>query len=237
MLALAAALALAVGAPAQNSPALASLPWSQEQLQGVTPGPLALKTLEKLDAIKFEVREEAQREFEGEAIPVRELYSLLWRNTLSAEQRVRLVSAAQLRILGAPRAIIGIHMAPDSATTPGAVIADVSVGVPAHEVLRRNDRIVQVEDSPIERRDDVVSVVSTREPGDTLRVVVVRSTENAREERVEVSVKLVAMPATERREQAMGLPPRADSLRQLRAMQLKEQFAVKARALPVERTQ
>lgn len=107
----------------------------------------------------------------------RQLYAVLAREPLSAEQRHRLLALIRQRLLNAPRGALGISMLferPDANQPSGSVIMDLLPGLPAERVLQLGDRITHVDGNPLNARNDLIHRVQARRPGDEVQLVVNR---------------------------------------------------------------
>lgn len=72
----------------------------------------------------------------------------------------------------------------------GALIVNVATDVPAAEVLQRGDVIVAADGRPVQLSQDLVDVISTKSPGDTVVLRVQRSADQTED----VTAQLVARP-------------------------------------------
>jgi PDZ domain-containing protein len=72
----------------------------------------------------------------------------------------------------------------------GALIVNVATDVPAAEVLQRGDVIVAADGRPVQLSQDLVDVISTKRPGDTVVLGVQRSADLTED----VTAQLVARP-------------------------------------------
>lgn len=149
---------------------------SEERLQRIEIDPRLLEHVDQLDAPDFRTRERATSEIVAAMYRREMLYAVLARETLSVEQRHRLLSVLRQTLLDAPRGAIGISMR-EQRGEDGAVevlVADLIPGLPAEEVMRIGDRITAIDGEPMTRLTDLINRVQMRRPGDTVTLSVRR---------------------------------------------------------------
>jgi hypothetical protein len=152
-----------------------------EDLRGVRVGAELEKLVVELDHAEFARREAATRRLCDEAAVGRlELYAVLERKNLSAEQRHRLMTVVRERLMSRPRGAVGINMQfePQGEGPPGpgaVIVAGVVPGMPADGKLRRGDRITHVDGEPLFNTNDLVTFVQNKLPGETVELVVERN--------------------------------------------------------------
>ena len=186
------------------------------------PQPL-LECIARLDDPKFEVRQRASAELDAGAFPLEEIIAALARGRLSPEQHARLVAAACVRALALPRGALGIRMQSSmDRVRPGVEISMLLPGMPAERVLRSGDRIERIGDMPVEISDQLVSMIQSRMPGDTVKLTVARARRDDRgriqvgedgmaiEDRVDVEVELADAAELERFEARLPSAGAAD---------------------------
>jgi PDZ domain-containing protein len=61
-----------------------------------------------------------------------------------------------------------------TASPPESTILEVCAGAPAYGTLRAADQIIAIDDHPVGAATDIAPLVQAREPGDPLRVTIVR---------------------------------------------------------------
>ncbi|UCD74404.1 MAG: PDZ domain-containing protein [Phycisphaerales bacterium] len=139
--------------------------------------PAVLEVLAQLDDPSFAVREEATRRLVQLAADQSELYPLLSRADLSAEQRLRLLEVVRQKLLLRPRGALGISM-PTRRTAPaeigGVEIGSLLPGMPAEKVLQVGDCITHADGRPVGQIDELQMRVQEKEPGDDVLLTVRR---------------------------------------------------------------
>lgn len=146
------------------------------------PVPIDLKQLDAivrdLDSPDVKKRLNAsQRLNERSDIRLRDLEPILQRNDLSAEQRRRLLSAAEWRFRSEPRAALGFQ-GPNmmgERDVQGVTITNTIPGFPAADVLRPNDRIISADGAPLASFAAIRPVIVSRDPGDKLQLTIIRA--------------------------------------------------------------
>jgi hypothetical protein len=174
------------------------------------PQPL-LECIARLDDSRFEVRQRASAELESGTFPLEELIAALVRGRLSPEQHARLVAAACTRALAMPRGALGIRMQSSmDRVRPGVEISMLLPGMPAERVLRAGDRIERIGDVAVETSEQLVTMIQSRTPGETVSLTVARPRRDERgriqvgedgmtvEDRVGVEVELADAAELER---------------------------------------
>lgn len=127
-----------------------------------------------LDHDSWVKREAAARLLREGTFGDEELMAVLSGATLSAEQRHRLLAVLAERLSTAPRGALGIQMQRDFSGRPGVLISAVIPGMPAEDVLRRDDRIMSINDRPIFDSDALVGIIQLERPGQRVRLSVER---------------------------------------------------------------
>jgi len=194
-----------------------------------------------LDHDSWARREEAARVLRDGSFADEELMAVLTRETLSPEQRHRVLAVLAERLSTAPRGALGIQMQRDFSGRPGVLISAVIPGMPAEKVLRRDDRIMSINDRPIFDSDVLVGVIQLERPGQKVRLAVERPKPPVNgvqlraadgeplTDRVEVELELGSVDDLERFEPVgpAGVPIRGAGARivALRAEQIREAFA------------
>ncbi len=155
---------------------------SPEELDGVKVGPALERLVGELDHAEFARREAATRALcDASAVEQLQIYAVLARTHLSAEQRHRLMTVVRERLISRPRGAVGINMsfepvAPgDPAPGVGVVVVmSVVQGLPADGHLRRSDRITHVDGEQLFNSNDLIRRVQEKLPGETVELVVER---------------------------------------------------------------
>lgn len=209
------------------------------------PQPL-LECIARLDDPKFEVRQRASAELDAGAFPLEELIAALARGRLSPEQHARLVAAACTRALALPRGALGIRMQSSmDRVRPGVEISMLLPGMPAERVLRSGDRIERIGDITVEASDQLVAMIQSRVPGDTVTLTVARARRDERgriqvgddgtsiEDRIEVEVELADAAELERFEARLPSASAAD-WREAVVREIRARFPEREMQIPVE---
>ena len=155
---------------------------SPEQLDRVDVSAGLEATVERLNHIDYVQRERASVALLAPSFRQIEIYAVLNRNTLTAEQRHRLLAAAQERLLTKPRGAVGISMLfdqPDPGRPGAVVVRELLPGLPAERVLLRGDRITLIDGEPLSNSNDLVLRVQSKRPGDLVDLVVEREIRGA----------------------------------------------------------
>lgn len=169
-----AATSLVAGASLADPPPDAA----PEQAVAVEEAPaLDLEALVRdLDSEDVERRVAATRQLhEHSRLRLRDVEKVLLRDDLSPEQRQRLLGVAEWRFRSEPRAALGFQgPMMGERDTQGVVISNVIPGFPASEVLKAGDRIISADGAPLMNFGAIRPVIVSRDPGDKLRLVLVR---------------------------------------------------------------
>ncbi len=190
--------------------------WEPSTVERVALSQPLLECIARLDDSRFEVRQRASAELERGTVPLEEMIAALVRGRLSPEQHARLVAAACVRALAMPRGALGIRMQSSmDRVRPGVEISMLLPGMPAERVLRAGDRIERIGDIAVEASDQLVAMIQSRSPGDTVTLTVARARRDERgriqvgddgttvEDRIEVEVELADAAELERFEQRL----------------------------------
>jgi hypothetical protein len=152
------------------------LPSDEELAQLVIDG-TNLELVSRLDDPSFAARQEAMAALVASTTANAQLYAILAREPLSAEQRHRLLVIVRDRLVNRPRGALGISMAWMQAGEgqPGEVrISALLPGLPAEEVLELGDRIARVDGRELRSNLDLVNYVQRKSPGDRVTLSVRR---------------------------------------------------------------
>jgi hypothetical protein len=150
---------------------------NSEELAAIDIDPALLSVVQQLDDPSFAAREAAMARLLELAPDKFHLYAILERDSLTAEQRYRLVAAVRDHLLNLPRGAIGIQMDPFFIAANGPLrirVRDLIPGLPAERVLQIGDEITHVDGQPIMASDDLQFRVQAKKPGDHVRVTVER---------------------------------------------------------------
>ena len=142
----------------------------------------------RLDDPSYELREEATAELRANLSPDEVLLAVLEKESLTAEQRHRLLKVLQWRIQDRPRGAVGIRM---SAGREGVLITELIPDLPAEKVLKVGDQILQIDGAVVRENQELVQVVQRMVPGTVIRMKVLRPRPNGGEsEEVDVEFSL-----------------------------------------------
>ncbi len=150
---------------------------TRQELASVDVTAQVMALVARLDHPCYREREAATKALQDGRDNRSQLYAVLAREALSAEQRHRLLAVVRQRLLNAPRGALGIRMQfeqPHANQPGGSVIMDLLPGLPAERVLQRGDRITHVDGSHLNARNDLIHRVQARRPGDEVQLVVNR---------------------------------------------------------------
>ena len=95
---------------------------------------------------------------------------------LLEEQRLRLLSAIEWRILNRPRGAVGIRMMPRTLgmRPAGIEVQEVIAGLPAERVLRVGDVLVRLDDKVVFENQELILHVQQMRPGEKISVDLLR---------------------------------------------------------------
>ncbi|MCH8342621.1 MAG: PDZ domain-containing protein [Planctomycetes bacterium] len=150
---------------------------TRQELASVDVTAQVMALVARLDHPCYREREAATQALHDGRDNRRQLYAVLAREALSAEQRHRLLAVVRQRLLNTPRGALGIRMRfeqPDANQPGEVVIMDLLPGLPAERVLQLGDRITHVDGNPLTARNDLIHRVQARRPGDEVQLVVNR---------------------------------------------------------------
>lgn len=220
--------------------------WDPAAVERVALSQPLLECIARLDDPKFDVRQRASAELDAGAFALEELIAALVRGRLSPEQHARLVAAACTRALMLPRGALGIRMQSSmDRVRPGVEISMLLPGMPAERVLRSGDRIERIGDIPVEASDQLVAMIQSRMPGDTVRLTVARARRDERgrmqvgedgagvEDRIEVDVELADAAELERFESRLPSAGAAD-WREAVVREIRTRFPEREVTIPVD---
>ncbi|HRP64188.1 MAG TPA: PDZ domain-containing protein [Phycisphaerales bacterium] len=151
---------------------------SDEELLAVPVSDEVRRLVALLDSDDYTEREQAMQSLITTRESNRQLYAVLAgsEGPLSVEQRQRVLGALIERLINTPRGALGIRM---DTGGPGREVNEVRIvdlipGLPAERVLRIGDRITHIDDQPISLADDLISLVQSRRPGESVNLTVLR---------------------------------------------------------------
>lgn len=149
----------------------------------VEPSAALLAAVSRLDAGDFTDRERALNELIALDPPLAEIRTLLRRDSLSLEQRHRLLQAARQQLIDKPRGALGIQMRPwqlQLQDDQGRLRYEVEVtrllpDLPAQRVLQIGDRITHINGEVITGQQQLLKAAQERVPGDELLLTIHRT--------------------------------------------------------------
>jgi C-terminal processing protease CtpA/Prc len=145
---------------------------SAEVLQDVEIDPALERLVEQLDDPAYQKRQEATVALRDAPWENLELYAVLERLPLSAEQRHRVLLVIAERLLTRPRGAVGIQI--DQRRLPEVVIFKLLPELPARDVLEIGDRITHLDGVPVQNWDRFRWAVQSRVPGTRISIRIER---------------------------------------------------------------
>lgn len=170
---------LAAGVAAQDLEGEAGLP-SPQELATVEIDEALEQFVARMGDPLYAVREAATAELMATSVDRLELYALLARGGLTAEQRYRVLAVVEDRLLNEPRGAVGIKVNQQKLRNDMIIIEELLPGLPAQEVLEVGDRITHLGGNELADWNQFVVEVQSRRPGDRIELTVVRLVEKAR---------------------------------------------------------
>jgi hypothetical protein len=156
-----------------------SMPALDEQtLRDIVIEPEVRSVVAQLDSDAFATREAASDILRRRDDWRQQIYALLAGESLSVEQRCRLLQVVRDQLVNTPRGALGIEMAPmlPMRGEPLEIrIVNLIAGLPAERVLQVGDRIVAIDGQPLFLEDDLQGRVQAKRPGDAVHVTVKRA--------------------------------------------------------------
>lgn len=153
-------------------------PINREQLRKIAVESEVMTLVSRLDSEEYAEREAATELLRANEDWRMQMYALLSGESLTVEQRCRVLQIVRDQLVNIPRGALGIEMAPIMAGLGGPMeirIVDLIPGLPAEHVLQVGDRITEIDDQPLFVQEDLQSRVQTKRPGDTVKVTVKRA--------------------------------------------------------------
>jgi C-terminal processing protease CtpA/Prc len=145
---------------------------SAEVLQEVEIDPALERLVEQLDDPSYQKRQEASVALRDAPWENIELYAVLERLPLSAEQRHRVLLVIAERLLTRPRGAVGIQI--NQRRLPEVVIFKLLPELPARDVLEIGDRITHLDGVPVQEWDQFRWAVQSRVPGTRISIRIER---------------------------------------------------------------
>ena len=178
----------------------------------------------RLSDESFTLRETASAALRASPVPNEVLMAVLDREDLEPEQRHRLLRVLKLRIQQRPRGAVGIRMSPGRG---GVLINELVPGLPAEKVLRVGDTIVMINDIVVRENSELVGVVQRLVPGTLIRMTVLRSNENGKNnERIEIEFSLGSYAKLGNEPDVLGLSNPETNRRKALMQAVEDRFAV-----------
>jgi len=165
-----------VTAGAQSRPIPGMIP-PPEKLADITVDPEVRARVDALRSDDFLDRQRAMHELYTARPAPEMLAALLLQGDLDNEQRSRILTLLRELMINSPRGALGIRMeirTLEDEENRGIEVVDLIDGMPALHVLRVGDRISHIEDVPLNSSDDLVNLVQSRQPGDVVRLRLLR---------------------------------------------------------------
>jgi hypothetical protein len=153
-----------------------SLP-SREALSSINVDQAVREMVEKLDDESFAVREQATQSLLSLEIDRSQIYAVLEFDSLTAEQRYRLLTVVREMLTRMPRGALGISMRQMQFAAAGPVeirVEDLIEGLPAERVLRVGDGIIAFDGKPLMAQTDLQFRIQSKKPGERAVLTVKR---------------------------------------------------------------
>jgi len=147
-----------------------------ETLRGIEIDSVLLDRVAMLNSESYSAREQATADLLDAPHENMQFYAVLAQADLTAEQRMRLLTILQRRLMDAPRGAVGISMRPHRALdgTTHVEVIDLIEGLPARQVLQIGDRITHIDGKPLDSPDQLRLNVQSRRPGEQINLTVLR---------------------------------------------------------------
>lgn len=156
--------------------------WSEDVLANVRISAKVLSLVADLDSHEFGQRQNASARLADPTVTTEEVFAILVRGNLSDEQRERLLTVAREKVLALPRGALGIRMqVSGNPDRPGVEVQMLLPGMPAASVLKIGDRIESIDGKPVKTSNDLVDIIQSKVPGDSVKLSVARQERDERE--------------------------------------------------------
>ena len=156
--------------------------WSEDVLANVRISAKVLSLVADLDSHEFSQRQTASARLADPTVTTEEVFAILVRGNLSDEQRERLLTVAREKVLALPRGALGIRMqVSGNPDRPGVEVQMLLPGMPAASVLKIGDRIESIDGKPVKTSNDLVDIIQSKVPGDSVKLSVARQQRDERE--------------------------------------------------------
>jgi membrane-associated protease RseP (regulator of RpoE activity) len=135
-----------------------------------------------LDSHEFAQRQTASASLSDPTVTTEEVFAILVRGNLTDEQRERLLTVAREKVLALPRGALGIRMqVSGNPEKPGVEVQMLLPDMPAASVLKIGDRIESIDGKPVKTSNDLVDIIQSKVPGDSVKLSVARQQRDERE--------------------------------------------------------
>ena len=225
--------------------------WTPEVCAKAKLTPSFLVSVADLDSRDWARRQAASARLADPSVTAEEIFAVLVRGALTPEQVERLLALAQAKVLALPRGALGLRMQPSGDLAhPGVEVILLIPKMPAEKVLKLGDRIERIDGKPIATSTDLVEIIQSKLPGESVRLSVARPIRDERgkprldanrqvvEEQLTLDVPLASATDLEQFEDRLAPKSRSVILerRLLALREAHERFApkaVKVRTIPV----
>ncbi len=196
--------------------------WAPQTLASVRLSVQDLSSVAELDSREFARREAASARLRGASVTAEVIFAILAQGELSVEQRERLLTIAQEKVLALPRGALGLRMQPSGdVRNPGVEVLLLLPGMPAERVLKIGDRIERIDGQPLATSSDLVEIIQSKLPGESVRLSIARQQRDDRgkpkidpaggfiEDRMEFEVALTTAVDLDKFEDRLASPVRS----------------------------
>lgn len=225
--------------------------FSREQLKNIAIDADVLEIVRLLDSDDYTTREKATDQLRKDEARRMQLYALLAGDSITPEQRYRLLQIVRDQLINTPRGAMGIEMEPQPWGMRGAGPLEIKImnlvpGFPAERVLQVGDRIVAIDAQPLFTQDDLRDHVQLKRPGDTIKVTLKRPKvdENGKMLRdanndpvmdvLVLEVPLGSADALDRQRRDLMGPSRVQTQRRVEADEIMYAFSPQPKAIPIK---
>lgn len=208
-------------APITPAPEVVRL-WEAQTLASVRISAQDLSAVAELDSREFVRREAAGARLRAPGVTAEVIFAILSQGDLSVEQRERLLTIAQEKVLALPRGALGLRMQPSGdMRNPGVEVLLLLPGMPAERVLKIGDRIERIDGQPLATSSDLVEIIQSKMPGESVRLSIARQQRDDRgkpkidpaggfvEDRMEFEVALTTAVDLDKFEDLLASPIRS----------------------------
>ena len=157
-------------------------PFTREELKSIAIDGDLLASVQLLDSDDYPAREKATAQLRQDETRRIQMYALLSRDTLTPEQRYRLLRIVRDQLINMPRGAIGIQMerlpmmwGGNNGAPLEIKISDVIGGFPAERLLQVGDRILALDGQPLFNEEELRERVQSKRPGDKVSITIKRA--------------------------------------------------------------